>query len=445
MESNNNNNFARSIWDIGSYNINQGGQSEQINLINDPLVANFIRSQMIMRGNTLNRGSMFNFDGFLEKVEDEKKKLIELVSNNFEKSLKEIKLEKIQIINFVKEDDEDDPCFIYLCPICCSFKSVYPVQCLRCEKIYCVECSKNMINKKGGCSCGLKPYEAKEIGPTTRQTIDKFKIKCPNINNQCSKIMNFERINYHLSQDCLNIDYKYTCKHCKIYIEACFWKIEVLRNHLMQCDEIIVECEFCHKQVIRKNFNEHSQTCEMRKIKCEDCYNEMVFSEFKEKHSKSACLDIIKNHFLLEMQAVKEENSNLRREYDLIKSEFENQNMEIQNSICEKQNLINQRDNLNIKLAEKEERLETIKIEYDKNICDLNLKLNEEKEINVRLENIKTDYDKIISDLNLKLNKEKEINVRLENLRIEYDKIISDFNLNKKETLHFGNLNKIIN
>ncbi len=73
MESNNNNNFARSIWDIGSYNINQGGQSEQINLINDPLVANFIRSQMIMRGNTLNRGSMFNFDGFLEKVEDEKK------------------------------------------------------------------------------------------------------------------------------------------------------------------------------------------------------------------------------------------------------------------------------------------------------------------------------------------------------------------------------------
>jgi hypothetical protein len=405
---------------------------------------------MIAKGNASNRSSMFNIDGFLDKVEEEKRRLIELIDLNFNKIPKETKKndkqgEYIQIVQLEKEDDEDDPCCIYICPICSTFKNVYPKQCSQCERIYCIECSKNMKVKAQGCSCGLKPYSEKDIGPTTRQTIDKFKIRCPNLTNQCSKILNFERLNYHLSQDCLNIDYSYVCKYCGLKTETNFWKIEILRDHLLtKCPEIKIKCEYCEKEVERKLLIEHTEICDLRIIKCEDCENNFTYIEYKNNHTKKVCIDNIKDTFLKEMKNLKEENSILANENNLIKKNFENQNLEMKNLLCEKEDL----QNKNIKICkesdERKERYTKAKAEYENSIKLLEDNLNEQREntksyIN-QMNSIKEEYDKNC-ECNLNQLKE-EFDSKIISLLAEKKKIENVFYL-LINFLDINNKNKI--
>ena len=367
--------------------------------------------------------------------------LIESLSKIFTKFSQKIP-EQLLTYKFAV-DDEKDVSHDYICSICLEFKSEYPLQCRKCQTLFCVTCSKNILN----CSICKNLYEPNEIkkNKLTVKTIDKIKIKCPYTDNPCDDIILFEEAKNHLSEDCKNLKYDFMCNYCNEKFNLKFFELQILEDHRIKCPEIEVKCEFCNNEFLRKVMQLHKDKCEYKIIKCEDCGIKMPLID-KKKHSKKDCLNIIKIKYVEENNLLKnelEEIKNNKNSFEVIIKDkdikISELSLEIRNILSDKKlqeekikdkdkkiselnienlNFLNEKKFLEDKIKDKDDQIHEAK-ENKKLISDnFSLRQGEiEKKFKEEINKLIDDKNKLNEDLkemriNLKINSEKLFNLQ---------------------------------
>lgn len=355
------------------------------------LMSNYIAQQNAVKKNllfTYNRDRIVKDKSYQDKFQEKLQK-IEYYSNYFDKIANNGYFSETEVFDVnLENDDEDHPSNALICKICTCFKNKYPVICINCENVYCIDCAKRFTEKGLDCSFCKKKFQMKDLIIPMRNTVDKITILCPKSINQCEKIILFENIKFHLTEDCMKNKYEIKCKKCEFSAKLCFDENILLDQHLQQCPEFEVKCADCSKNFLRKNLLAHIKECEETHRECSFCELSLKIKDLRENHSKQACLEILKNRYDKKEKEIKDFHE------DLIKQK--NSVIDIINS--EKSSLLVEINSLKDKNNEKDDiikDLELLNIQQKEFINNLELQIIQQKEM------YKNEIDKLVEGFQL--------------------------------------------
>jgi WD40 repeat protein len=152
--------------------------------------------------------------------------------------------------------------------------------CTECSKSYCGKCFTSFSFCKF-CGCG-EALKHSGLNFVLRQD---FKIKCPS-ESECVTLCQITSLEEHINEcDFIELSKCPGCGYKDI-------KPQVER-HLKQCEDVFVECEYCHNKYKRNEMENHLVDCDFRPITCQCCEESFAFANFQ-YHSSSECLKKVK-------------------------------------------------------------------------------------------------------------------------------------------------------
>lgn len=167
------------------------------------------------------------------------------------------------------------------------------IQCEKCEKIFCEICIDDHILNKNDCPCCRKePFDKQKIGILCRNFMNSFKINCPFKCENTFGMIDFEK---H-KESCEKLKDIYRCSICDNQLE---YQEDLKRLHTHQCEQLKKSCEFCQKQLLVFEYENHLKNCENFMKYCEEC-NLMVCNKYQEAHANLFCSHIKKLSFSIE-------------------------------------------------------------------------------------------------------------------------------------------------
>ncbi len=219
----------------------------------------------------------------------------------FKSEVKESQLRKIEPNLFISEFKSQAEQII--CPICLLIP-LNPIQCKKCDNVFCEECMKN--NSK--CAFCRDIFE-KKLDKCLLRMIEKMRLHCPN-SKKCDIITYKEYLNHLLNceygdysclicntifnkskEDCRNHALKCGYSDVKCVYCSKIIKLYQKKDHELKCAEEEIKCNLCKIFVKNKNLLYHQKNeCEMRIVRCKNCNFEYTYKELK-SHNSDKCKD----------------------------------------------------------------------------------------------------------------------------------------------------------
>ncbi|CAD8080931.1 unnamed protein product [Paramecium sonneborni] len=140
----------------------------------------------------------------------------------------------------------------YLCNICYQL-AINPVECQKCETLFCNSCSLDWKAKQNMCpnKC-QEPYQLKQAHRMIRSEILKVKCYCKFSKFGCQEQLILDQLQQHLSQ-CKFIPVK-CCQQCEWEGQA-----DELNDHQEKCDFIThIICKQCKQKVLKQQKDIHN-------------------------------------------------------------------------------------------------------------------------------------------------------------------------------------------
>ncbi|XP_033102581.1 dentin sialophosphoprotein-like [Anneissia japonica] len=140
---------------------------------------------------------------------------------------------KFEVDRFVNAPDPDLVCCVCYCVLDDALESP-------CQHVYCKVCIYTWLDNRKSCpNCRrrLRSTRLKPVLPIVRNMINRLQIRCENVENGCTHVMQLEAYN----------------------------------SHVEMCDYRFVNCtnNECNEKVLYKNLEEHKHQCLHRLTKCE--------------------------------------------------------------------------------------------------------------------------------------------------------------------------------
>lgn len=177
----------------------------------------------------------------------------------------------------------------------CSNIAIKPLKCGDCKKTICKICSENNLRKKeskdskdseisGICSVTNNPHNFKDLTDEEKLNFDNLLISCPTNDSNCKEIILYKNLKDHLGI-CKYYKGTYSCLGCK--------KNDLLNEmecHVLTCDQIEWNCNFCNKPIKRATMGEHMEICEAKPVQCKKCKRSYRGEDIEKHSSKDECL-----------------------------------------------------------------------------------------------------------------------------------------------------------
>jgi hypothetical protein len=142
------------------------------------------------------------------------------------------------------------------------------------------------MNELENCpSCNSKPFEEAKFPRYMRTILNEIKLKCP---FNCEEILNYDNLKNHLVC-CQNFEKPYVCTSCSQSLRVYDQFSSILKNHISNCENRIIKCEFCGNELVWKELSSHENVCEQKPIKCEKCLVGYL-NKFEPAHSECYCM-----------------------------------------------------------------------------------------------------------------------------------------------------------
>jgi hypothetical protein len=149
------------------------------------------------------------------------------------------------------------------CSLCMNI-FIDPKKCQSCLTHFCNQCISSWLDKNKTCpNCRAETSirSLEKCERTLREDLEDLKFKCINHERGCEET---------------NIKYDFFLKHC-----------------YQDCSLSIVICEFCNKEMIRKEYSEHLKSCELRRLLCAGC-DKLFKVDDHEQHEQDCMKKMIK-------------------------------------------------------------------------------------------------------------------------------------------------------
>ncbi len=184
--------------------------------------------------------------------------------------------------NLAKANDKD---ISELTCIFCQNISIIPLGCSNCNMTACYRCINNYSsNQTNFCEKTKEKHQFSIISEETHKNFDNLLISCPSRESNCKELIKYKEAKSHLDK-CNFWKGTYSCIGCK--------KHDILSEmecHVLVCDEITENCNYCNLQFKRSELGKHMEVCDQKTMICDKC-NENISSKSIEKHiSKDECL-----------------------------------------------------------------------------------------------------------------------------------------------------------
>lgn len=268
----------------------------------------------------------------------------------------------------------------YLCPLC---GGVYKDPVLdSCGDVFCRSCFNTSMMYSSICPVKKKPFKDGFNLSTLEfinKILDKQKLYCKNRIKGCTWIDLLYNLDKHLANDCEK--HTVACNNMSCEVKLCR---EDLKEHLINCDYRMTNCEDCNEEVAYILLNFHNNDCSKAKIICPQNCGTNIERWDLENHKKNSCyLSNIECIYSSYGCQIKTQRKNIEEHYSI---NMENHNLLVlkflesfqKNFIGKIHNLEENVNGLNIKLAS------FLENETDQNVTRKRRRLisNSEKEQN---------------------------------------------------------------
>jgi hypothetical protein len=207
-------------------------------------------------------------------------------SNKDYYNLHNIELDSMRIPFSLCKRDPDGIEEPYCCYQCKNI-ATNPKPCKTCNVFICSNCDQhNSLTGNMNCpSCG-KIFKERELMKVEISIKHKIMLACPNT-NKCKKEISLTNLLNHL-YECAYTPRTATCKGCGLDVKTNNKLLEV-EEHVNNCGEILIECDFCRQKIKRSNKDLHLSVCELQVIECPDCHTKVKKINI-DKHDKKECI-----------------------------------------------------------------------------------------------------------------------------------------------------------
>ena len=244
------------------------------------------------------------------------------------------------------------------CPICLNLAWDI-IDCSNCGFIFCKKCIDESIAKvDNSCPvCRQSPFQSTEC-KTIKKIISKYKLKCPNI--PCNENPEYSEYITH-QEKC-----KFRKYHCNN--EGCNFEtindIESMKAHSLSCQYKRIICQYCNESLKEIDFVNHLNNKCNKIIDCPDCHNQMKISDFMNNHNVITCL-------MCQLDSSETQNKNKDEKLESSKIEIDKLMSQIDKLQKENNDLIEK----NKVLSDEKEKFKQEKIKLNENIKKLNHQL----------------------------------------------------------------------
>ena len=127
-------------------------------------------------------------------------------------------------------------------------------------------------------------HKFSKIEIETKLDFDNLLISCPSREVICKETILNKNLNSHL-ENCKFWKGTYTCIGC-----GKFDILSEMECHVLICDQIVENCNFCNSSVKRIELPNHIEKCEYKTEKCNKCQENILFINVDKHSSKDECL-----------------------------------------------------------------------------------------------------------------------------------------------------------
>jgi hypothetical protein len=136
-----------------------------------------------------------------------------------------------------------------ICAICQNLVN-FPTSCSVCQNLFCKKCIDQWMKNNFKCPmrCNqTSSLKLQDIPKTTRNLINKIKLKCLKFSEGCSEPILYENFFSHLR----------TCEYIKFKCEYCQYKgnYDSCKEHSIKCQDSFKECKACKGRHKKKQFD----------------------------------------------------------------------------------------------------------------------------------------------------------------------------------------------
>ena len=171
-----------------------------------------------------------------------------------------------------------------ICPICLNL--IWdPVDCLKCQNIFCKYCLDSSLAIKNNCPLCRKQFKSSKC-KALKKLFEGIKIKCPN--SSCNENPEYSDYIEHLEKCKYR---KYHCSNKGCNYENILINKDDMKLHLTSCLYRITNCDFCDKEMIANQLEKHfKHDCPKFIIDCGYCYESMKREYFENEHTEKECI-----------------------------------------------------------------------------------------------------------------------------------------------------------
>jgi hypothetical protein len=212
-----------------------------------------------------------------------------------------------------------------VCSICLEIVR-NPKLCKSCQHMFCNDCINKQLSKSKFCP-NRCVYKDQEVNLIFKKILYKIEFKCLYYKSGCNSIILYENFDKHI-ESCIWGDYKCLSPGCLIIAN-----FRDIKSHVEKCPLKLVYCDFCLKEVCKKNYESHYEECSNKEVTCEYCKLKITNKEYL-KHIETCdeyevgcneCLRIVKRREMNEHT----DNLCLKYQVEYWKAKFEKAELEI--------------------------------------------------------------------------------------------------------------------
>jgi hypothetical protein len=148
----------------------------------------------------------------------------------------------------------------FSCLICLNIV-MYPLQCGKCDKLFCKKCIENHLDKHDFCpNCRDAPFNKTIFSRLLKRILDESEFVCP---LKCDMKFPYSDLEKH-KNECEKI--KNENKICSCCLKIV--KLETEEEHKYKCEFLKLNCIYCKQEINKFGFIEHYEKCENKEKYC---------------------------------------------------------------------------------------------------------------------------------------------------------------------------------
>jgi hypothetical protein len=208
-------------------------------------------------------------------------------------------------LNIVKEKSIANE---FVCNICSNLP-LNPIKCSKCLTIFCKdELYKWLENGTRTCPIKCKDIQVVSLTNLEQNLLGKIEFIC----NCNTEGLNYNNIMSHYSK-CKEAMTEYYCNFCS----SCFKSQKSIENHVIDCTQAKVVCEYCYQSVLTITYQTHLFSCIEE---CEVCRS--IFVKSKHAAHASVCPTLAKEYYSKLYEAENRKYEELKVDYEGLVGEY---------------------------------------------------------------------------------------------------------------------------